>query len=193
MKSALFTLATVSFALLPFIPYFPKVITMMTTRLDQGVNMEIPMHSAIWRWLIVWFTDSWTILKLMITSVFIVLNIALVIRKRATIEILTASLLLWFAGITMMAGSLDRMNIAFVLIVLLLGIVHVKIGILLSLFHIFAGSILFLSGWYAMGKGGYDFELMDSGFSLIFVTLYLMLLFYFLFRETRLSSDKAIK
>jgi len=174
----LFTVASCAFAVQSFIPYIPEVYDMMMARLDAGANSEFPIHGSIWRWFYIWFPISWLSYKLGFTLFFFIINLLLIIRKRATLEVFTASLLLWFLGVTLIAGSLDRMNIGFVIIILLVGMYHIRSAILISLYYVFAGCIVFFAGFQALNIGGFDFEILDAAFTFLFFILYTALIAY---------------
>jgi len=189
-RAALFIVATTIFCLQPFLLYLPEVFDMMLNRLDQNLNATIPTHSSIWRLIYHAAPDSWQTIKLIATVIFIVINVVGLLRKRFGLSILTASLLLWFVDISLLAGSLDRMNIGFLTAVLLMGVTHRNAALLLSAFYIFAGSIVFFSGYVYVHKlASLDPEIIDSAFGLMFVLLYVILLAYYAIRVQYNQSD----
>lgn len=183
LRAVQFTMASLFFAFLPFIPYLEGVFAMMTGRLENNLNAT-PMHSAIWRVAYFWSPENWQFYKLAFTIVFLGINILLVILKRITLEILTASLLLWFLGIVLLAGSLDRMNIAFLIIILIIGMTRVNAAMLLASAYMFIGGVLFLAAFATLNSWSMlEYELLDSFFSLIFTITYTTILIYFVFNK----------
>lgn len=192
-KAVLFTLLSIIFAIQPFIYYLPEVIKMMFQRLDQNVNALIPIHSSPWRFVQIIFPDTWQTIKIVGSILFCAINIIGLWRKRFGFEIATASILLWFVVISLLAGSLDRMNIAFISVILLVGMVQIKAGLILSAFYAFAGIIIFFTGYSSVHKiDSLDSELFDSIFSLFFFLIYMALLTYYTLRRKPPIAQEAL-
>lgn len=186
-----FMLLSAVFAVQPFIFYLPEVTEMMFQRLDQNVNALIPIHSSPWRMVYLMFPDSWELTKILFSIFFVIINVVGVWRRRLGLEIATASLLLWFVVISLLAGSLDRMNIAFVTIILLMGLKHGWGALFLLSFYSFAGVIIFFTGYASVHKiDSLDSELYDSIFTLFFCLSYISLLTYFALGRNTLQSKK---
>lgn len=179
-RAALFVVATIIFTIQPFILYMMEVFEMLFNRLDQNLNAPAPTHSSVWRFIYLSFQDSWQSIRMVITIIFLGINVVGVLRRQFGFNIVTASLLLWFVDISLLGGSLDRMNIGFVTVILLLGISHANAAMMMSAIYVFAGTIVFLSGYaYVKKFDTLDPELIDSAFSLVFTAAYICVLGYY--------------
>lgn len=184
-KAGLFIVATTVFALQPFILYMTEVFDMLFGRLDQNLNAMAPSHSSVWRFIYFSFPHAWTTIKSTTIVIFLALNIWGLLRGKFGLNIITGSLLIWFVDISLLAGSLDRMNIGFVIAILLVGMTHTTAALLMSAIYVFAGSIVFFSGYVYVHKlDTHDPELMDSAFSLVFTLGYIFILGYLTMKQT---------
>jgi len=187
-RTVLFTLAAVIFALQPFIFYITDVWGMMQARLGQNLVADAPQHSSIWLLPYAMFPDSWQKIKFIFTLFFISVNIVGIWRGKLGVDVVTASLLIWFTIIAMLSGSVDRLNIAMTVGILLLGASHLKAGILLSTYYVFAGSmsfayvILVFVGRYAL-PGGWGTDTIASPSCLGFVIVYTIMITYYAFKD----------
>jgi hypothetical protein len=187
-RSILFTLAAMIFALQPFILYLSDIVGMMKLRLIQNLVSESPEHSSIWVYTRILFPDWWMDVKFLFSLLFISINVVGVLRGKLGVNIVTASLLIWFTIIAMFSGSIDRLNIAMLVGIVLLGVSHTKGGILLSMYYIFAGLMSFayvtiLFHGKSTAHAGSGTDTIASPFCFGFTVLYTMVLAYYSMKD----------
>jgi hypothetical protein len=170
-KLIIYTLVSLASCLACFIPFLPELISMMLNRLREAATIE-PYHGSIWALLFKIFPGGWLLIKNSFVVFFVGINIIGFLRKRLNVIILSANLLYLFTIILLMNGSMDRMNISIVSLILLLGYSQVFNNTnILWLFYFMYGSFSFLYSYlFAVRQ---DF---DGIFVLLFTLLYFGLL-----------------
>jgi hypothetical protein len=163
-------------ALIWFVPFYPEILNMMGSRLNSNINSNIPTHGAIGRLIYAGLGNHWLLVKNIFTFIFIGIHALLFYKKRFSFEVFTASLLLFFVDISLQNGSLDRMNIGFLIATLLICISNLANRKLLLWYYVFGSSLLFLIAAWAKFKQVMDFEQFDSIFGLGFVLVYTFIL-----------------
>jgi hypothetical protein len=167
------------FALIWFLPFYPHVMNMIIARLSSGVGL--PQHGSIWRSLYLFSPDYWSRIKNIVVICFVVLTAFEFIRKRIGLEIVTANILLTFVVLLLTGGSLDRMHIAILLCILLIGSTSFHDGSVLGIYNFVAGIfVLFFDHFYSfflnefqfLGQGDTDREYIESLYALSFTVLY---------------------
>lgn len=187
-RSLLFALAALLFALQPFIFYLSDILDMMKLRLSQNLVAESPEHSSIWVFAHILFPNSWEKIKFIFSLFFVCINFIGILRGKLGVNVAIASLLIWFTIIMMLSGSVDRLNIAMSVGLVLLGASHPKGGIFLTMYYVFAGvmslayvTILFQSKY--VPPGGYGTDTIASPFCLGFVLVYTTIIAYYALKD----------
>lgn len=102
------------------VPFLPELLVMMLSRIRLAVQ-PLPEHGSMWSKIFIMLPDAWLIIKNVFILIFVGINIAGFLRKRFTVVLLSANLLFLFTIIFLMNGSMDRMNIALISLIVLLG------------------------------------------------------------------------
>jgi|GEM_PF-3745014 len=163
-----------------FIPFIPEVIGMMGTRLSSNLS-GTPQHSSIWTIPYELWPSGWSYVRIGFIIFFISLITYGSYKRRLDIQIVTATVIVLFVDISLNMGSLDRMNIGFLVSILILGTSKFSIqnqilgGIYLSLGLL--ALTIFSQKLYLPG----EMEKFDADFSLYMVLLLTSLLFYIIF------------
>jgi hypothetical protein len=187
-RSVLFTLAALIIALQPFIFYLSDIVDMMKLRLSQNLGSELPEHSSIWVFTRVLFPNSWMDIKFIFSLLFVSINLIGILLGKLSVNIVTASVLIWFTIIMMISGSVDRLNIAMSVGIVLLGASHTKGGIFLTMYYVFAGIMslayvtMIFQGKYAL-PAGFGTDTIASPFCLGFVIAYTLIIAYYSLKD----------
>jgi hypothetical protein len=187
-RAVLFTLAALVFALQPFIIYLSDISDMMKLRLSQNLVLEVAQHSSIWVFTHVLFPKSWMDVRFLFSLFFISINLIGILRGKLGPNIVTASLLIWFTVIMMLSGSVDRLNMAMAVTLVLLGVTHTKGSIFLTMYYVFAGVMslayvaMIFQGKYAL-PAGFGTDTIASPFCLGFVLMYTGILAYYALKD----------
>jgi hypothetical protein len=175
-RSGVYIGLSVGVTLACFAPFLPEVLTMMTTRLDSNLNSTEPTHGSIWRFAYWLMGDSCFFLKQGFILFFIGLHSWFFYKKGFSLEILTAGLLMLFVDISLQNGSLDRMNIGFVVGAMLVALSDLKNKNGLLWYAVVVGGLTSVAAAWAKSKQAMDFELFDAAFALGFVGVYVFIL-----------------
>lgn len=146
------------------IPFMPSLLTMMAER----SSISSPQFGSMWLPVYNYAPSGWLTIKNIFSLIFIVINLIGLIRGRLNLIVLSASLIFFFTCIHLTSGSLDRMNIALLTSIILIGYAKfTRFAVLLSsLYLIYGAFILFLS---FKGTVRQDF---DGLFVLAFTVIY---------------------
>jgi hypothetical protein len=170
-----------------FVPFLPEVLVMMWTRLSSNLSGP-PEHSSIWTIPFNLWPSNWMLIR----TTFIIFFLSLVVygsfKKRFDFEIVSTCLLIFFVDISLNMGSLDRMNMGFLVAILILGTASFSKETLLILSaYVVLGVIAFVvysEKFYLPGH----IEDFDAIFSMSFVLLLTLLLVHKLFNPRRLVT-----
>ena len=177
-KIAVYCMVAFLACVICLLPFMPELISMMKGRMNQAVNFE-PQHGSMWSMFYVTFPDSWLIIKNVFIGIFAGINIIGFFRKRLNIAILSANLLFLFTVIYLVNGSMDRMNIALIILIVLLGFSQLyRITTLLGSVYLIYGAFSFLYSFYF----GIQQDL-DGKFVFSFTVLYFILLLVQIFAK----------
>jgi hypothetical protein len=154
------------------IPFMPELGIMMFNRMNGAINAE-PYHGSMWTELFKLFPKSWLLFRAALIALFIGINIFGFLRKRLSILIISANLLYLFTCIYLLDGSLDRMNISIITLILLAGSSQVfYITNILWLFYFIYGIFsFFYSCFFGINQD------LDGLFVFLFTILYIILVF----------------
>ena len=196
-RSLLFALASLLFAFQPFIFYLSDILSMMKLRLSQNFVSESPQHSSIWVFTRVLFPDSWMDIKFIFSLFFVSINLIGILRGKLGVNVVTASLLIWFTIMMMLSGSVDRLNIAMAVSLVLLGVSHTKGGIFLTMYYAFAGAMslayvmMVFQGKYAL-PAGFGTDTIASPFCLGFVFVYTIIITHYALKDYHFRWSSGI-
>lgn len=169
------------------IPFLPEIITMMDVRLKESSS---PYHGSMWVEFVRFLPDYWVFIKHIFTWFFIILNIVGLIRKRINIPLFFASLLFLFTCIYLTSGGLDRMNIALVTLILILGYSRFfNITIVLSILYLLYGIRSFVYTFYV----GPLHQIHDGRFILIFTIIFTAFLSIQIIRKDSSVNHKFLR
>ncbi len=162
--------------ILILLPFMPGLLNMMISRLGLAPNAEkIPLHGSMWVLIYKAFPGYWLVIKNSFLVLFISINVIGFFRKKLNVFVVSASLLYLFTNIYLINGSLDRMNIALLTLIILLGYSkYVVFSIRLTMFYIFFGLFAFIGNASSLWSETYD------GFFMLIVTI-----IYFIFLLTQ--------
>ena len=154
------------------LPFFPEIITMMDNRFNHAT--DIPGHGSMYVIFSKIMPNKIVLyLRNLLTFLFFSIIILGIFKKRLKFEILSASLIFVFTCVYLLKGSMDRMNIAVItVIILLLYSKFYRMTFLLTILYILHGSFTFL---YAFITKNINAEF-DGYFILIFSTFYFLFL-----------------
>jgi hypothetical protein len=115
-----------------YVPYLPQAISTMTTRLANDIIVR-PTHASP----LIWVGSSAgtlaaysqlaqraQVVRVIAGTVLLVTLATGLMRRSISPEAATASLLVTFVTLVLLSGSLDRMNIGFVMAILLIGMLY---------------------------------------------------------------------
>jgi hypothetical protein len=167
------------------LPFFPELITMMKVRINQA--SITPGHGSMY---VIFYKimplKVVVFLRNIVTLLFIGINIIGALKKRLNVAILSASLIFTFTCIYVVLGTMDRMNIALMtVIILLLYSKFYKMTILLVLLYFIHGSFTF---FYAFITKHIRTEF-DGYFILVFSLIYFIFLWNQTFKNQKLINE----
>jgi hypothetical protein len=158
-----------------FAPFLPELLKMMLSRMRFAVHTE-PQHGSMWSELFKMLPNAWLLIKNVFIVIFVSINIIGFLRKRLNVTILSANLLYLFTIIYLMNGSMDRMNIALITLIILLGYSQFfRITTLLWLVYLPYGIFSFFYSYYLGIRQDFDG---------VFVFSFTVLYFAFLIVQT---------
>lgn len=170
----------ITFAVL-FVPFLPEVIGMMSVRLSSNL-LQSPQHSSIWTIPYELWPSAWRHTKTLFIVGFTVLVTYGSVTKKLDVGIVTACILVFFVDISLNMGSLDRMNMGFLVAILILGSSkfanHTQT---LGIIYILLGTLAFFVFTQKLYLPGQT-EKFDAEFSLYIVILLTVLLLYTVFK-----------
>ncbi|NOU18262.1 MAG: hypothetical protein HOO91_11970 [Bacteroidales bacterium] len=152
-------------------PFLPELIQMMIRRIGLAV-LDQPQHGSMWLGLFKVLPNSWTVIRNIFILMFVGINIIGFLRKRLDVVVVSANLLFLFTCIYLMNGSMDRMNIALVALIILLGYGQLfGITTILWLVYLLYALFSFFYSYYHNIRQDFD-----GTFMLFFSILYLIIL-----------------
>jgi hypothetical protein len=186
-KIVLYSLISLFFTVIWFIPYMPEVFEMMKSRMTSNIDTE-PGHGSIWVFAFSKFPESWMSIK----SGFILVSSLLwfytfVIRKLNPAAI-SLFLLVLFVDVMLLQGSLDRMNIGIIASAVLFSFVDLKYCRILVWYTIAVGWLLLIK--YVIH--GTPNEMVDAAFSAGYVLLFSVYPLYYLFNAGILKDHTKV-
>ena len=139
----IFGILSASILILSFLPFIPEVFYPMTERLKHGSVSAIPMHSSIWQVFYVTIPNHWKSIQIFFSGLILLLScVNLLIRKTST-ELFSINLLWIFVVLFLTTSGVDRMNMAFIPAVLVIG-KHLRSNylLLILLLYTITGTII---------------------------------------------------
>jgi len=172
------------FFIIWLIPFLPELFTMMSGRLSS--SNSYPQHGSMW----VMFYDlsrhNWILIRNTSAFIFVSVNIIGIIKKRINITIIAASLLFFFTILYLVDGSMDRLNIAVVIVIILLGISgFFNTAFLISVLYLVYGCFAFI---YAMITK-HIIEEPGRIFILLFFIIYMLFLIHQTFKLKKTVNE----
>lgn len=153
------------------LPFASDLLNMVKNRTDFGAANAI--HASMWRF-IADLTPSWRWMQRVVMVLSVLIVLIGIFRKRLDLHLLTGLLYVGFLNLFMIDGSMDRINIAIILFIALLGVKHFGAAQNFTYFTFIGGMVL--SAW-AVGLWVYrkltaapyvPFEVLDSVFTFTF-------------------------
>lgn len=169
-------------------PYFPEISTMMRQRLATNISESLPIHASMWRYFSLASPEIWKFIKLLFNVVFLAAIGWGARSRRIGFELVTVLVLLWFVVVNLLAGSLDRYNIALLVSILLMGVHFAEEAVFLARYYIVGGGVLLaynvqnwlpfnILPWMTFVDSEYPESLFVLGFMLVLCYLIGRLLF----------------
>ncbi|MDF7818969.1 hypothetical protein P1X15_15235 [Runella sp. MFBS21] len=170
-----------------FLPFYDTLLPMIQNRVQAGVT--VPIHGSMWRFLFTLTPEYWKTIQIIFSTAFVIINIIGFIRKKLSIEAITASTFIFFLHVVTTDGSMDRINISLMLSILLWGIFHQNVYHTLTPLYIFGGGVIVaLSLGVGLLEKSLKTELIEySFFDSIFNTTFFLV---YTFLITRLSFSQ---
>jgi hypothetical protein len=158
------------------IPFGPSVAAMVRTRLMFGSTLQ-PQHSSIWVVPSLYLPSGWNVLRFGLLLAMFAMALVAYWRKRIGMDMICMTFLFGFTVVWLTNGSLDRQNIALLLVLLLLGSRSPKAALVCLVPYLLAG----IGGFVKHGIHGQalDFEVRETLESigvLLFTMVYLSIL-----------------
>ncbi len=169
-KTIQFVLTSTTICIIFILPYMPQVFEIMLKR-SQSYT---PNHASMWVIMKELSNVFWQRIHVLSGVFVLFLGAWLFIKRQLKPLELGAFLLLFYLGIWLLAGSLDRINISFSIFILvfLFNKNHQKLSALLLFIHFIYGIILFIPNHFLP-----QIQYYDSAFNLIFIGAVLYYLF----------------
>ncbi len=181
-------------ALICFLPFLPELFEMMWLRIAGSMGLvnhtnqnwypyfSAPYHSSAWRIVYMGWPEGWKIIKNGYLILFVIVNIYGVWQRKYDMRMLSANLLLLFLGVFLLDGSLDRINMALLPALLLVGQSQGKKILPLILLYWIGGALDILVAFLLQVNPIWEtlylseFKIFESVFVLAFLIFYLILL-----------------
>jgi len=175
-KGVIYTLLSLLFAALWFLPYTPDVFAMMHSRLSSNLYTE-PSHGSIWTLVFKTFPKNWISIKNVLIIVISLLWSYTFIFRKLNIPAISLFLLVLFVDIMLLQGSLDRMNIGIMVSAILFCFIDIKYSRILIWYTIIAAWSLYLKSL----SSGMPNETIDGLFTIGYLVLFSFYPLYYLY------------
>jgi hypothetical protein len=176
-KGVIYTLLSLLFAALWFLPYMPEVFTMMHSRLTSNLNTE-PSHGSIWTLVNKVFPKNWISIKNVLIIVICLIWSYTFIFRKLNIPAISLFLLILFVDIMLLQGSLDRMNIGIMVSTILFCFIDIKYCRILIWYTIIAGWSLYIKSLIT----GMPNEIIDGLFTIGYLIIFSLYPIYYLYK-----------
>src|SRR4030042_6299373 len=170
-KIVIYTLISILSCIICLVPFMPELLKMMQSRMNSAVQ-PVPEHGSMWALLYKMLPETWLLIKNIFILLFISINIIGFFKRRIDLVVLFVNLLFLFACVYLTNSSMDRMNIALLTLIILLGFSQI-FRITSILWFIYILYSIFSFTWSYFHGIRQDF---DSTFVLLFTVLYFVLL-----------------
>lgn len=170
-KGGYYVLLSAAATVIWFLPYMPEVFTMMQGRLSSNID-STPQHGSIWVPVYLLSPQHWEIVRKAGIGLFIAIHLLIIYKKKLNMTLICCSALILFVDIMLNAGSIDRMNMGFLWVILIAGTLYPRHGIRMGLIYIVSGIVTrILSKWILPNS-----EFMDALFSIVMIVYYTSML-----------------
>jgi len=176
-KGAIYTLLSLFFAAIWFLPYMPEVISMMLARLSSNLNVD-PGHGSIWTSVYKLFPGNWVYIKSTLIIVISLIWSYTFLFKKLNIPAISLFLLVLFVDIMLLQGSLDRMNIGIMISMILFCFIDIKYCKILVWYTIIASWPLYIR---SLINGNPD-ETIDGLFTIGYLIIFTLYPIYYLYK-----------
>jgi len=176
-KGAIYTLLSLFFAAIWFLPYMPEVISMMLARLSSNLNVD-PGHGSIWTSVYKSFPGNWVYIKSTLIIVISLIWSYTFLFKKLNIPAISLFLLVLFVDIMLLQGSLDRMNIGIMISMILFCFIDIKYCRILVWYTIIASWPLYIR---SLINGNPD-ETIDGLFTIGYLIIFTLYPIYYLYK-----------
>ena len=176
-KGAIYTLLSLFFAAIWFLPYMPEVISMMLGRLSSNLNVD-PGHGSIWTIVYKSFPEYWVYIKSTLIIVISLIWSYTFLFKKLNIPAISLFLLVLFVDIMLLQGSLDRMNIGIMISMILFCFIDIKYCKILVWYTIIASWPLYIR---SLINGNPD-ETIDGLFTIGYLIIFTLYPIYYLYK-----------
>lgn len=176
-KGAIYTLLSLFFAAIWFLPYMPEVFSMMLARLSSNLNVD-PGHGSIWTSVYKSFPGNWVYIKSTLIIVISLIWSYTFLFKKLNIPAISLFLLVLFVDIMLLQGSLDRMNIGIMISMILFCFIDIKYCRILVWYTIIASWPLYIR---SLINGNPD-ETIDGLFTIGYLIIFTLYPIYYLYK-----------
>ena len=176
-KGAIYTLLSLFFAAIWFLPYLPEVLSMMLGRLSSNLNVD-PGHGSIWTSIYKLFPGNWVYIKSTLIIVISLIWSYTFLFKKLNIPAISLFLLVLFVDIMLLQGSLDRMNIGIMISMILFCFIDIKYCRILVWYTIIASWPLYIR---SLINGNPD-ETIDGLFTIGYLIIFTLYPIYYLYK-----------
>jgi len=176
-KGAIYTILSLFFAAIWFLPYLPEVLSMMLGRLSSNLNVD-PGHGSIWTSIYKLFPGNWVYIKSTLIIVISLIWSYAFLFKKLNIPAISLFLLVLFVDIMLLQGSLDRMNIGIMISMILFCFIDIKYCRILVWYTIIASWPLYIR---SLINGNPD-ETIDGLFTIGYLIIFTLYPIYYLYK-----------
>ena len=153
-----------------FLPFIKGVLSMMSGRLT---NVLVASHSSLWYIVSLGLPEQWILIRKVVLVLFLIVIAWGLLRGYISFGLFSASLLLWFVSIYLTNGSMDRANIGFVCLIVILGCEgYLSEAVLLTCLS-FAYGTFYLIYYLLVGHS----EIFDPIYTFVFTIIYMVFIF----------------
>ena len=186
-KGVIYTVLSLLFAGIWFLPYIPDVLTMMAGRLSSNLKVD-PGHGSIWTMVYNTLPGSWVYIKSIFIIVISFIWSYTFLFKKINLPAVSLFLLVLFVDIMLLQGSLDRMNIGIMISTILFCLIDIKYCRILLWYLIIASWPLYIRSLIS----GNPNEITDGLFTFGYVIIFTFYPVYYLYKTRSSPMQDSI-
>ncbi|HQL64171.1 MAG TPA: hypothetical protein PLQ35_18000 [bacterium] len=171
------SIATIG-CLIWFIPFIPDVFAKMSDRFISNVgSSNMPGQGSPFVIIANYFPETWSDIRYLLVFMFLGTTGVGLVRRRLSLEMVTAVLFAVFVLMMLTGGSMDRMNMAIMTSIIIIGVSNYPISRMLTIFYFFGYIPVLL-----LGDRGQKYS---QWYTLIYLLLFIGSIFVIILRRNR--------